>query len=121
MRLLRALSLAALLGLLASPAVADGTLLPPGSITAATVGAASATVVTAGAVTRYLEFINVSATATICLQPGTAAATIATAQCAAGEIPLAPLARETWAVAVPSDQFQAIASAGATQMTIIAK
>ena len=77
------------------PAAANGGPLQAGSVSAATVGTSSTTVLSANVASLYLEFINVSATATICLQAGTAAATIATAQCAAGEIPLPPLAHET--------------------------
>jgi hypothetical protein len=85
----------------------------------ATVGTTDSTIVAAGTASKFLDLINVSATATICINFGAAAATITGSQCAAGEITLPPLFHRSWeSNFVPTDAVHAIASAAATPATV---
>lgn len=94
-----------------------------GSYSPATVGATAATIVAAaGANARaFVDVVNLSGSATVCLSVG-GTATISGSTCDAGEFPLAPGARATWpqggSTFVPADAISAIASASATPMTI---
>ena len=133
----RALFRAALaLALLASPALAqthtdkNGTIVPgmapvpnlgTGAYAAATVGTADSTILAAGAAYYLLDVVNLSLTATICLNLG-APATISGTTCAAGEISLPPLWHRAWEGAfIPTDALHAIASAASTPASVGAK
>ncbi len=92
-----------------------------GAYSAATVGTSSGSILAASTATVYLEVINDSPTATVCVNVGSAA-TISGTTCAAGEIPLGPIGSHLWNSSyVPSDQIFAIASASSTPVTVGAK
>jgi hypothetical protein len=121
-------ALVGIYNLLAGTLTVSGSVSPlpinaTGNYSPATVGTSASTIVaTAGGNARYLvDIINLSGSATVCLDVG-GTATISGSTCAAGEIPLAPGARQTWpqgaAGFVPSDAISAIASASATAMTV---
>lgn len=102
----------------ASAARAQSTVSPNVYKTPATVGATDSTIVAAGSVFYFLDLVNDSPTATICINFG-AVATISGTTCAAGEITLPPLWHRSWENnLVPNDAIHAIASAGATPMTL---
>lgn len=85
---------------------------------AATVGASDSTILAGSTATVFLDLINTSATATVCINLG-ATATISGTQCAAGEITLPPLWHRGWeGTFVPTDAVHAIASAASTQFTV---
>ena len=68
-----------------------------------------------------LDVVNLSPTATICLNLG-APATISGTTCAAGEISLPPLWHRSWEGAfIPTDALHAIASAASTPASVGAK
>lgn len=100
------------------------TLVPTvgtGAYAAATVGASDSTVLAASTATVFLDLVNDSATATVCINLG-ATATITGTQCAAGEITLPPLWHRSWeGNFVPTDAVHAIASAASTQVAVGAK
>lgn len=86
-----------------------------GTYTAVTVGTSSASILAASTATVFLDFINNSQTATVCLFLGAGPATISGSLCAAGEITVPPLWH--WSKEenfVPTDQIFAIASAAST-------
>jgi hypothetical protein len=127
--LLAALSLA----LLAAPVGAQthtdkgGAIIPgaapvpnvaSGAYASVTVGTVDSTILAANTAFYFLDVVNASATATICLNFG-AAATITGTQCAAGEIALPPLWHRSWEGSfVPSDAIHAIASAASTPASV---
>ena len=89
-----------------------------GAYSAATVGTSASTILSASSASKFLDIENASASATVCVNFG-GAATISGTQCAAGEITLPPLWSKSWEGSfVPTDAISAIASAGATQVTI---
>lgn len=92
-----------------------------GTYSAATVGTSSGSILAANTAKIYLDVINNSPTATVCINPN-GAATISGTACAAGEWTLPPLANKYFAGNfVPSDQLFAIASAASTPVTVGAK
>lgn len=98
---------------------AQAALTTQNAYSGVSIGTSSAQVVAPASSYQLLDLVNVSATATVCCRLGSAVATISTTQCAAGEIPLAPLAHRVWETGfIPGDAVQCIASATATQMTI---
>lgn len=103
----------------ADPLVTKGVPAPTtgtGGYSAATVGTTDGTI--GSAPTLFLDIVNVSNTATVCLNLG-ATATIAGTQCAAGEIALSPGWHRSWEGSfVPSDTVHAIASAAGTQVAV---
>ena len=133
----RALFRAALaLALLASPALAQthtdksGTIVPgvapvpnlgTGAYSSVTVGTSDSTILSTGSAYYFLDLVNLSPAATICLNLG-APATISGTTCAAGEISLPPLWHRSWEGAfIPTDALHAIASAASTPASVGAK
>ena len=93
----------------------------PGAYGAGAAGIADATVLPAGRAAYFLDIVNVSATATVCVAFGVAA-TISANQCSAGEIVLPPLWHRSWEGAfVPTDAVHVISSAAGTPISIGAK
>lgn len=122
MKLTRLLSAAAIVALLSVEAEAQSTVAPGSYATyQPTVGVTDSTIVPAGTVFFFLDIVNNSSTATVCLNFG-AAATIAGTVCAAGEITLPPLWHRSWENNfIPNDAIHAIASAASTPVTVGAK
>ena len=97
------------------PNVASGAYSP------ATVGTSDSTILNGGSAYYLLDVVNLSSTATVCLNFG-AVATISGVTCAAGEIALPPLWHKSWEGAfIPTDTIHAIASAASTPLTVGAK
>jgi hypothetical protein len=91
-----------------------------GTFGAATVGVSNAAI-GSGVPTVFLDLINNSQTATICINFG-GTATISGSMCAAGELTLPPLYHRSWeGTFVPTDTISAIASAASTPMTFVVK
>jgi hypothetical protein len=117
----------------AAPAAAQshhdksGTIVPgsatvpnqaPGAYSTATVGTSDSTILAANTAFYFLDLVNASASATICINFG-ATATISGTQCAAGEITLPPLWHRSWdGNFVPTDAVHAIASAVSTPASV---
>lgn len=111
-------TLAALAIILAAvPAL--GQQFGPGSYAAFTVGTGDGIIVAAtNPGSKFLDIVNQSPTATVCINFG-AAATITGTACAAGEYTLPPLWHRSWENSfVPSDVIHAIASAASTPVTV---
>ena len=87
-----------------------------GAYTSATIGTTAGTVGATPSV--FLDVVNLSSSATVCLGFG-AAPTVSGTTCAAGEIALPPLWHRSWEGSfVPADQLYAIASSAATPISI---
>jgi hypothetical protein len=131
---LRALAGAALaLAFAAAPAAAQsrsdksGTIIPgvgltphqaSGAYAAATVGTSDQTVLSGATAFYFLDIVNLSPTATVCVNFG-AAATISGTACAAGEVTLSPLWHRSWeGTFVPTDAIHAISSAASTPISV---
>ena len=85
-----------------------------GAYSSVTVGTSDSTIVAAGTAFYFLDIINASPSATICINFG-ATATISGTTCAAGEITLPPLWHRSWEGSfIPTDAIHAIASARKT-------
>lgn len=85
---------------------------------AKTIGISDSTL--AATVTNYLDIVNNSASATMCINFG-AAATISGTACAAGEITIPPLWHRSWpdgGTLVPTGAIHAIASAASTPASV---
>lgn len=92
-----------------------------GAYAAVTVGTSTSQALAASTAKVFLDIVNLSPTATICVNFG-ATATIAGSICAAGEITLPPLYHRSFEGAfVPSDSVNVIASASSTPASIGAK
>ena len=115
-KLIRAIALALIA---ATGAHAQSTVGPGAYATyPATVGTSDSTIIPAGQAFMFLDIVNNSPTATICLNFG-AAATISTTTCAAGEVTIPPLWHRSWENNfVPNDAIHAISSAAATPVTV---
>lgn len=93
-----------------------------GAYSSATVGVSDGALLAAGNGYHFLDLINNSPTATICISFGASAATITGTTCAAGEITLPPLWHRSWeGIFVPVDAIRAISSVASTPMTIGSK
>lgn len=89
-----------------------------GSYTAATIGVSDSTILAASTATVFLDLVNLSPGATVCINPG-ATATISGTTCAAGEIALPPLGHRSWETNfIPTDAIHAIASAASTPFSV---
>lgn len=98
-----------------------GALNVTGGYASAIIGTGDSTPVAAGVAKSFLDLVNLSPTATVCINFGSAATITGTA-CAAGEIALPPLWHRSWeANFVPADAIHAIASAASVPFTIGAK
>ena len=103
------------------PGVAPVPNVASGAYTAATIGTSDQTILAAGSAYYFLDLVNDSATATVCINFG-ATATIAGTSCSAGEITLPPLWHRSWEGSfIPTDTLHAIASAASTPASIGAK
>jgi len=103
------------------PGAAPVPNLANGAYVSATVGTADSTILNASSAFYLLDVINLSPTATICLNFG-ATATISGTACSAGEIALPPLWHRSWEGAlIPTDALHAVASAASTPASIGAK
>lgn len=92
-----------------------------GAYSLATITASDQTILTASTAKVFLDLVNLSPTATVCINFG-ATATITGTVCAAGEVALPPLWHRSWeGNFVPSDAIHAIASAASVPFTIGAK
>ncbi|HWY14439.1 MAG TPA: hypothetical protein VNX86_04775 [Rhizomicrobium sp.] len=94
-----------------------------GAYAPATVGTTDSTILAASTAAVFLDLVNNSSSATICVNIGTTA-TINGSQpyCPAGEITLPPLWHRSWdGTFVPTDAIHAIASATSTAATVGAK
>ena len=92
-----------------------------GAYASATVGTADSTILAASSAFYFLDILNNSASATICINFG-ATATISGSTCAAGEISLPPLWHRSWEGSfVPTDAVHAIASAASSPVSVGAK
>jgi hypothetical protein len=100
------------------------TILPTkatGAYAPATVGTTDSTILAASTAAVFLDLVNNSPSATICINFG-ATATISGTTCAAGEVTLPPLWAKTYeADYVPTDAIHAIASAASTPASVGAK
>lgn len=103
-------------------AAAQSTVSPGAySGTQPTIGTSDQTILAANSAFFFLDLINNSPTATVCISFG-ATATISGSTCASGEITLAPLAHRSWETDfIPNDAVHAIASAASVPFTIGAK
>ncbi len=89
-----------------------------GAYTGVTVGTADSTILTASTAQYFLDLVNNSATATICINFGTTA-TILGSACSAGEITIPPLWHRSWEQNfIPTDAIHAIASGASTPATV---
>lgn len=109
--------------IICSPALSQG--IPPnrwtGAYSATTVGTTDDPIISAGALFYFLDIVNNSPTATICVNFG-AAATISGTTCGAGEVTLPPLWHRSWENSfLPTDAIHIIASATSTPITVGAK
>jgi hypothetical protein len=94
------------------PNLGSGAYLP------ATVGTSDQTILAAGAGYYFLDLVNLSPSATICINFG-ASATISGSACTAGEITLPPLWHRSFEGSfVPTDSIHAIASAASTPASV---
>lgn len=92
-----------------------------GAYTAATITAADTTILAASTAKVFLDLVNDSSTATICINFG-AVATITGTACSAGEVTLPPLFHRSWeGNFVPADAIHAIASAASVAAAVGAK
>jgi hypothetical protein len=92
--------------------------LAGGAYGPATIGTSDLPILAANSAYYLLDIVNLSPTATICINFG-ATATINGVVCAAGEITLPPLWHRSWEGAfVPTDAIHAIASATSTPATV---
>jgi hypothetical protein len=92
-----------------------------GAYTSATVGTTDSTILAASTAVVFLDVVNTSPSATICVNVG-ATATISGTACAAGEVSLPPLWHRSWeGTFIPTDAIHAIASAASTPATVGAK
>jgi hypothetical protein len=90
-----------------------------GAYASATAGVADSTV--SASPVYFLDIVNTSSTATVCVNLG-AIATITGTACAAGEITLPPLWHRSWEDNfVPTDAIHVIASAASTPLAVGAK
>jgi hypothetical protein len=100
------------------PGVAPVPNQATGAYSSVTVGTSDSTILAASTAFYFLDLVNASATATICVNFG-ATATISGTQCAAGEIALPPLWQRSWEGSfVPTDAVHAIASAASTPAAV---
>ena len=90
-----------------------------GIYSSASVGTSDGIILSASTASRFLDIRNDSPTATICLNFGSAAVIYGTT-CAAGNITLPPLWRQSWGTSdtIPTDAIHAIASAASTPASI---
>lgn len=110
----RRASVSALGGLSVTPLANSGA----GAYSAVTIGTSAATILAANAAKEFVQIVNASPSATICINIGGTAA-FAGAGCAAGSIPITPFG--SWTREgnfIPSDAISAIASAGSTPATL---
>jgi hypothetical protein len=92
---------------------ADAQVVGTGAYSAVTVTTTSA-VISSTAPVNFLDLVNLSPTATVCINFGSAVATISGTQCSAGEIALPPGWHRSWeGTFIPGDTINAIASATA--------
>ena len=88
---------------------------------AATVNTTDAVILSASTATVFLDVVNNSQSATICINFG-AAAVISAGTCAAGNVTLPPLFHRSWeANFFPTDAIHAVASSAGVPATVAAK
>ena len=105
----------------AVPGAAPVPNLATGAYAGVTVSTSDSTILAAGSAFYLLDLINLSSSATICVNFG-ATATISGTTCAAGEIALPPLWHRSFEGSfIPSDAVHAIASAASTPASVGAK
>jgi hypothetical protein len=89
-----------------------------GVYSSATVGTSDSTILASGSAYYFLDIVNNSPSATICINFG-AAATISGATCSTGELTLPPLWHRSWENSfIPTDAIHAIASAASTPASV---
>ena len=92
-----------------------------GAYSPATISTTDQTILAASTAVVFLDLINNSQSATICINFG-ATATIAAGVCAAGEVTLPPLYHRSWEnVFVPTDAIHAVASSAGVPAAVAAK
>jgi len=103
------------------PGAAPVPNLASGAYSSATVGTSDLPILSANSAYYLLDVVNLSSSATVCLNFGVAA-TISGTTCAPGEIALPPLWHRSWEGAlIPTDALHAIASAASTPLSVGAK
>jgi hypothetical protein len=107
------------LALFISPAFAQ--MAAQNAYAAVTVGTSDSVILSGGGSYHFLDIVNNSASATVCINFN-ATATISGTSCSTGEIALPPLWHRSWEGSfVPTDAIHAIASAASTPASVGAK